>query len=127
MIFFIPRRIDLILYRITYAWSMYVFKRPPKKIIKRTYYSNGKLRSKSVSISDDMSRVWTVWYKNGQKKYRGIYTNYTKDGSKWTYWHDNGMKKCEGTLIRLDHHKEMDIYIQDKDWTCWYEDSIKKE
>jgi len=85
---------------------MHVFKRPPKKIIKRTYYSNGKLRSKGVSMSDDMSRVWTMWYKNGQKKCRGIYTNHTKDGSKWTYWHDNGMKKCEGTLIRLDHHKK---------------------
>lgn len=38
---------------------------------------------------------WTYWYRNGQMRQKGTFTEGTETGW-WEYWHDNGIRRKEG-------------------------------
>ena len=94
---------------------------PPIKL-----WSNGKNRQVGeVKVTGIPGRdyyrqvgEWTYWYRNGQIRKKGTFTEGTETGS-WKYWYDNGVPRKEGDYN--DRGEKVGL------WNYWYDNGLKDE
>lgn len=94
---------------------------PPIKL-----WSNGKNRQVGeVKVTGIPGRdyyrqvgEWTYWYRNGQIRKKGTFTEGTETGS-WKYWYDNGVRKKEGNYN--DRGERVGP------WRYWYKNGLEDE
>ena len=105
-------------------------------LITYQYYENGQINSEIYKTIDIILHgKYTLWYENGQIKFKGNFKDGKRDG-KFTWWYENGQinseqnykdGKWDGKFTewyengkKKSEHNWKDN-IPDGDWTSWFE------